>query len=578
MATWLVDFFTAPILVFGLGMARAMLGSLLVVDGARHLVDADVWLNPDALGLRRRPSASGVWWRIVEMSWRPRVYLVAHCGFGVLLALGLGGSVPAGLAYLTFRRIHRANRYVLYGGDAVLRMAVLLLACSPCTASLSLDRWLTAGDLGVGVEAPPWGMRLLQIELAVLYFYNCWYKLAHAAWREGTAVFYPLNNADIRNHRLPIPRVFMTRPMVALGTWGTLALEFALGFGLWIAELRPSLLVCAVALHLAIAYAFSLWLFSYIMFGCLCVFIDPRWFFAIGEISIHAWGPQTSLGMILGLSVACAYVVFALYWDPPHGSLVSRVIRERLGPLFRRIGMVRRWRLFSGNPPAGRLVTLVMTSTDGEGRIRKWGWNQTIGLFDEDPLLDKRTVWNHRLRKFASSLLRVPDAQQRFGHYVLQLARARGIDARALTVDARFDHLGHIDTGEPLEPIAHRNLFTYLAPVEDERPLTALACALGERSRSPLCIDVLVYVGARSIAEGRSDLDTLAAIRLAAQTDWPTVADEEISVTRSFVIARIRDEQRRELYEGVLDALTGRGDWPSVIISIDRLMNRESAA
>lgn len=567
---WIVRFFTAPIPVFGLGLARMFIGLLVVIDGLRHLADAKVWLAPEALGLRELPRERGpaLIRRLHALWWRPRVFVSVHCLLGFIFALGLGGGWVGALVFLTFRQIHRVNRYVLYGGDAVLRMAVLTLALSPCTASLSVDRWINAGDLGVWVEAPPWGMRLLQLELSVLYFYNCWYKVAHEAWRKGTAVYYPLQNTDIRNLRLPIPRFMLGRVVVAAGTWGTLMLECMLGPGLWIDELRLPLVIGAALLHLAIAYAFSLWLFSYIMLACLCVFIEPGWFTSADAVAVLAWGPTGTPIHQIAIVLMCAYTFFAVFWDPPHRSFMSRWIRQYFGPWLNRAGVVRRWRLFSGNPPANRTVTLVLTMTDREGQVSKWGWNQIIGLFNEDPLLEKRTVWNHRLRKYASSLLRIPAAQQRFGEYILKLARERGIEVQALTIDARFEYIEHMDRDEPSEPTSHRNLYTYVAPRDDERPLAALACSLADRSNSPLVVEILIYLAARATCEGRSDAEFLHQIKAFATTaDWGLVPGAELDGTRAFVSTTVADPQRRQLYLEVLDALSGGLTWDAVLRS-----------
>jgi hypothetical protein len=497
------------------------------------------------------------------------VYVSVHCLLGFIFALGIGGGWVGALVFLTFRQMHGANRYVLYGGDAIFRMAVLTLTLSPCTASLSVDRWIATGDLGVWVQAPPWGMRLLQLELSILYFYNCWYKVEHEAWRKGTAVYYPLQNTDLRNLRLPIPRFVFGRAVIAAGTWGTLVLEWTLGPGLWIHELRLPLLIGAALLHLAIAYAFSLWLFSYIMLACLCVFVDPGWFTGTAPaFAVHAWGPTGTPTLQIAVALMCAYVFFAVFWDPPHRSHMSKWIRQHFGGWLDRAGVVRRWRLFSGNPPANRTVGLVLTMTDVHGRVTKWSWNQNMGLFEENPLLEKHTVWNHRLRKYVSSLLRRPVAQQRFGEYILDLARKRGIEVQALTVDARFEYIGHMKPDEPSEPNFHRNLYTYVAPRGDDRPLAALACSLAGRSNSPLVVEILVYLAARATCEGCSDAEFLQQIKVFATTsNWPKVLGEELEGTRTFVSTMVDDPRRRQVYLAVLDALSGGVSWDSVLAS-----------
>jgi hypothetical protein len=568
---WTLAFFAEPIPVFGLGLARALLGLVIVIDGLRHLIDAHIWLAPEALGTRPKGSKRSHF----GLVHRPRTYLVVHCILASLFSLGLGGGFVAVIVYISLRQIHQVDRYVLYGGDTVIRIALVALAASPCTAAISLDRWIAAGDLGLSVEAPPWGMRLLQIDLCILYFYNCWYKSKFKAWRDGTAVYYTLLNSEIRNHRFPIPRLVLRPAVIAVGTWGTLVLECALGPGLWFQELRLPLVIGAALLHLAIAYAFSLWLFSYIMLACLCVFVSPQWFFAesaLADAPVHAWGPTSGPLLVVAVVLAVIYVFYAAFWDPPHESQISKVMRRYLAGWFERAQISRNFRLFCGDPPASRTTTLVLTITDAEGRVSRWGWNQAAGLYPEDPLREKHTTRNHRLRKFVNALMKTPELQEQFGQYVLQLARAKGLDVQALTVDARLEHVRHIATGEPLESDCHRNLFSYVASDSAGLPLAAMACALGDRSRSPLLVDVLVYLAAREVTEQRTDTEYLQAIRDAAtNAEWPPVASEDLEATRAFVTRSVVVPERRELYTAILDALTGARPWSGVFDAMQHL-------
>jgi hypothetical protein len=58
-------------------------------------------------------------------------------------------------------------------------------------------------------------------------------------------------------------------------TWGTMAIECALGPFVWIRELRLPVLAAGVALHLGMELFMNLYLFNVTMLVCLTLFIDP---------------------------------------------------------------------------------------------------------------------------------------------------------------------------------------------------------------------------------------------------------------------------------------------------------------
>jgi hypothetical protein len=117
-------------------------------------------------------------------------------------------------------------------------------------------------------------LRLIQVQMSILYFTAFWVK-SGPTWHEGTAVSYALRVGDLE--RLPLPEFITTSALIAnLMTYGTLAVEFALGVLVWKRKLRPWVLLLGVGLHLGIDYAVRVGFFSYAILVLYIAFIPPE--------------------------------------------------------------------------------------------------------------------------------------------------------------------------------------------------------------------------------------------------------------------------------------------------------------
>jgi hypothetical protein len=151
----------------------------------------------------------------------------------------------------------------------------LFCALAPSGVSLSLDRMRTApGRFWEFPARAPWALRLIQIQLSVVYLAAVWQKLQGDLWRNGTAVSYALRITDIG--RVPTPG-FITGSitLTELMTFGTLALEVSLGILVWNRTARPYVLTLGVLMHLAMDLSLLVGFFSLIMIVAYICFIPP---------------------------------------------------------------------------------------------------------------------------------------------------------------------------------------------------------------------------------------------------------------------------------------------------------------
>jgi hypothetical protein len=170
----------------------------------------------------------------------------------------------------------RRDPYILNAGDMLLRTLAFYLVFSPAGEALSLDRRRRARD--TFWEFPlraPWALRLVQIQLSVVYLSTVWEKLQGSRWRDGTAVSYALRIGDV--HRFPTPAFLADSVVLSeLMTFGTLLLEISLAIFVWNRTLRPWVLALGVSLHLSIEYSMMVGFFSLLMLTTYLAFLPPE--------------------------------------------------------------------------------------------------------------------------------------------------------------------------------------------------------------------------------------------------------------------------------------------------------------
>lgn len=170
----------------------------------------------------------------------------------------------------------RRDPYILNAGDMLLRILAFYFIFSPAGEALSLDRWRRARDRFW--ESPlraPWALRLMQIQLSVIYLSTVWEKLQGSRWRDGTAVSYALRIGDV--HRFPTPGFLADSVVMSeLMTFGTLVVELSLAIFVWNRTLRPWVLALGVSLHLSIELSMMVGFFSLLMLTTYLAFLPPE--------------------------------------------------------------------------------------------------------------------------------------------------------------------------------------------------------------------------------------------------------------------------------------------------------------
>lgn len=208
-------------------------------------------------------------------TWIAAFFWIFLC-FAVLLTIGLWTRVSSIVVFACLTSIQQRNLYILHGGDVFLRVSGFFLMFAPAGAALSIDRLVRVRRKLEGAEIEPrapWAQRMIQFELALLYFASFLWKIKGAPWINGTALFYVFQIHALR--RFPLPAWTQQLWILKLITWYTLALEFSLGVLIWFRPFRYPLLLLGLLLHLAIEYSLNIPMFEWDVLTAYVLFIDP---------------------------------------------------------------------------------------------------------------------------------------------------------------------------------------------------------------------------------------------------------------------------------------------------------------
>jgi hypothetical protein len=199
--------------------------------------------------------------------------------FGVAIfcsMIGLFTRYSLIVTVILMTSFHQRSIWFLSSSEMLMRLITILLVVSPCGHSLSMDSFL--GRFFPQFKRkkiwPVWALRLIQIQVSVVYLWTVWHKLQGNTWIDGTAVYYATRLEGMANFSIP----FLMNSMIflKLATWGTLIIETALGTLIWTKKYRKTVICAGVVFHLGIEYVMSIPFFEWYMMALLVNFFTPE--------------------------------------------------------------------------------------------------------------------------------------------------------------------------------------------------------------------------------------------------------------------------------------------------------------
>jgi predicted DCC family thiol-disulfide oxidoreductase YuxK len=149
---------------------------------------------------------------------------------------------------------------------------------------------------------------MMQIQMAVIFFYTGVSKIKWDAWRNGDALWLVLSSSDYYN-RIYVDILAHHYWIGIVATYATIFIELAYPFLIWQRRTRPYLLAAAIFLHLQFALFLGLIHFSFVMIMGHMSFVYPDWLHRLG-----AWWKRKIGDMEMIYDGQCGFCVRSMAW------------------------------------------------------------------------------------------------------------------------------------------------------------------------------------------------------------------------------------------------------------------------
>lgn len=283
IATAWQHFFFGPVPADSLGLFRIVFGLVVLMNLVLLAPDTLFWFGehgtlPDAYTERLiggiRVNLFAILRPTDATAWFVMAFSIVST---ILLIIGYKTRAASICVWLGLVSLHHRNLYLLNSADTLLRSLAFLLMFAPAGRAWSIDRWLRirsgAESSGV-VMIKPWAVRLMQLQVCIMYLSTVMWKVMGTAWLDGSAVFYTIRLEEFA--RFPIPAWMYSLWFSKLATWGTLAVELSMALLVWIPRLRPCVLFAGAMLHLGLEYSMNIPVFQWAALSSYILFIPPE--------------------------------------------------------------------------------------------------------------------------------------------------------------------------------------------------------------------------------------------------------------------------------------------------------------
>jgi hypothetical protein len=286
VAGW-TRFFFAPISPATIGLYRIVSGIVIFISVLGKFPGREIFYGENGIvkyeSLHRYFPDSVFYFR-----WMPEgdpglmIYFICFLVVIFCYTIGFQSKFTSILVFAGLASLSNRNPYVDNNGDNFMRINAFWMMFAHSGAAYSVDRliarWRGRATREL-VPAVPWAQRMLQLQLAYLYFEAAVTK-SGASWQNGTALYYALNYIEIR--RFDFFWAFKHLWQIKLLTYGTMVAELSAFSLIWFRKLRYPIILAAVGLHEGINLLMQFPVFQYVMMAALVNFIYPEdieWFF-----------------------------------------------------------------------------------------------------------------------------------------------------------------------------------------------------------------------------------------------------------------------------------------------------------
>jgi len=275
---------------YGLSVTRMILGfivaSQLVVNWPdRHYTwgDGSRWTDQVLAG-RGWPSFLGLFSQAGGIGF-DLAYL-ATILFGVLMMLGLYTRASSFMTLFLWVSLYVSNPFVGSGGDAILRMVLLYMCFTDSGRHWSLDARLRGRRGEVRGIVPTWmsttlhnlAMILIVHQVVMVYLGSSFWKVQSAVWKDGTAVYYPLQTDAYSPWSDVLHPLYANSAFIAGATYSAIVIQMFFPVFLLYRPTRFLALIAITGMHLGIGLLMGIMYFSLVMIAVDMILVsDGSW-------------------------------------------------------------------------------------------------------------------------------------------------------------------------------------------------------------------------------------------------------------------------------------------------------------
>jgi uncharacterized membrane protein YphA (DoxX/SURF4 family) len=192
------------------------------------------------------PTARWSLLRLLPATWGPPVLASVWAVAALALLLGYRPRLAALVAWALAVSFAHSNLYLHNGGDQLKLFLLLMLVFLPTDGRWAIRRHPLARNVN-GVLVRPWPLRLLMLQITLVYFMNGVYKWMGPAWRDGSVMHSVAHNPSWTHfspNYLPLPD-----DALKVLAWITVAWELLFPLLVWIPLTRKATLWLGVFFH-----------------------------------------------------------------------------------------------------------------------------------------------------------------------------------------------------------------------------------------------------------------------------------------------------------------------------------------
>jgi hypothetical protein len=222
----------------------------------------------------------GFIWFFWPDSWASGMHLVL-IGLLALLTVGIGGRWIAWAAWVIDIAFMQRNYAANFGADVIGSIFLFYLAFTQSCERLSIvSLWKKKTQFKMSDTVSSFFMRMIQIQICIIYAYTGFEKLKGGTWWEGTALWSVFANPQMVAFDLTFFRYLPW--LVSMIGFVTILFESYFPVMMLNKNTRYPWLVMGVGFHVGIAAMMGLWPFSLGMISTYFLFIEPQDFHKMG--------------------------------------------------------------------------------------------------------------------------------------------------------------------------------------------------------------------------------------------------------------------------------------------------------